>query len=397
MDSPISQLFRTESTRPDPLCYLWDAYWTRWESKAVTPATRLVNETNRELTHYLLRYGYNKLRNRVSEANEPTRQPDSGYDITVTQQVEELLLNWIDFKSVRDGFDPVEYLGEYERLFGLSVWQLENRPATRADIRLRSRELIGGESGTFRVIAIANADVNDWANSEWLVQCTCKRVMQRTGRSLIDGTFAPCDALPHIDQLIQNGDLLPDEVAAYTRTEAAIQKIAQREAHLREIAVIHPMVGRRFGDWLVVSYHERVESSRHYHWNCQCKCGTTRSVRQTLLLSGESQSCGACNANKFALAFRTVTGLKPPANPAHSKGTSAGVRETLVSRRVVHCEGIPCDQNGTMHVCLNQPRASEAERNWGKLGRYDSYTQEGPDALKRAYMQSREDENGDES
>lgn len=406
-DTAMTQLFHTEYVGR-PRCYLWDVYATQWEPDPLAKYGRVVNQTNRDLSHFLVRWAIELIRKRVREAHGAlgTIHFETGiidreeYESRLGELSNRSLAFWVDFlpmdsnvseydrnllrvvaemyEPVKDaiilfGEEPIQFLSEYEQIFGLDMWVLESRRPIQAEINLRSRELLGGESGTFKVTAMHLVHPSTFRESQWAVTCKCGRIQFRTGDDLIAGTFAPCNALRHVDQLIQSGDLNSDFVATYKESEQGKLKIAQRDEHLAEVIVNHPMVGRRFGEWLI-SHQDRDTDSRHTYWWCVCGCGSKRSVRQSTLIAGESQSCGNCKENRVAQAFRAVTGLKPAAGSAHSKGTGAGVRETLVSRRVVHCEGIPCEQNGTMHVCLNQSRASEAERDieqWEGHGHYD--------------------------
>jgi hypothetical protein len=61
----------------------------------------------------------------------------------------------------------------------------------------------------------------------------------------------------------------------------------------------HPVsVGSKFTRWTVVSeadpkfYEGPKGIVNHPYWNCICECGTERQVRQTVLRSGKSRSCG---------------------------------------------------------------------------------------------------------
>lgn len=50
------------------------------------------------------------------------------------------------------------------------------------------------------------------------------------------------------------------------------------------------MIGERFGRWLVHS--EDLVKKSHKYYNCVCDCGAKKSVRDSTLSRGESQSCG---------------------------------------------------------------------------------------------------------
>lgn len=50
------------------------------------------------------------------------------------------------------------------------------------------------------------------------------------------------------------------------------------------------LTGRRFGRWTVLQRAWRT--GRKWLWAVHCRCGSTRTVRQDHLMSGESRSCG---------------------------------------------------------------------------------------------------------
>lgn len=50
------------------------------------------------------------------------------------------------------------------------------------------------------------------------------------------------------------------------------------------------LTGQTYGRWKVL--HEVDKCGRKRHWFCQCSCGTKKDVRQDMLSSGVSQSCG---------------------------------------------------------------------------------------------------------
>jgi len=56
------------------------------------------------------------------------------------------------------------------------------------------------------------------------------------------------------------------------------------------------LVGQEFGRWTVLSIHSYIERKDYKEvvWNCQCSCGTERTVRSRLLLhkTNGSKSCG---------------------------------------------------------------------------------------------------------
>lgn len=57
-----------------------------------------------------------------------------------------------------------------------------------------------------------------------------------------------------------------------------------------------PMIGKRFGRLVIVSY-EGVKNSRSY-FLCQCDCGVQKEVQEKRLKNGETMSCG-CRLNEI--------------------------------------------------------------------------------------------------
>ena len=51
------------------------------------------------------------------------------------------------------------------------------------------------------------------------------------------------------------------------------------------------IVGQKFGKLTVLSY-DRTEGKGHTYWNCECECGTIKSIRKDGLVSGKTISCG---------------------------------------------------------------------------------------------------------
>lgn len=51
---------------------------------------------------------------------------------------------------------------------------------------------------------------------------------------------------------------------------------------------MNDLTGQIFGNWTVISR----DNSRPRYWNCECKCGTRKSVYGSSLTTGKSKSCG---------------------------------------------------------------------------------------------------------
>ena len=67
------------------------------------------------------------------------------------------------------------------------------------------------------------------------------------------------------------------------------------------------MIGTRHGSWAVKSGPIRLHDGKTA-WDCLCICGTTRLVRERLLKSGRSQSCG-CERNERISQSKTKHGM----------------------------------------------------------------------------------------
>lgn len=76
---------------------------------------------------------------------------------------------------------------------------------------------------------------------------------------------------------------------------------------------VKDLTGQRFGRLTVIDY---AGSNKHQKaiWNCLCDCGHETIVTGSLLLKGETQSCGCLRAKNLAQASferrRDLTGLK---------------------------------------------------------------------------------------
>jgi hypothetical protein len=60
--------------------------------------------------------------------------------------------------------------------------------------------------------------------------------------------------------------------------------------------------GRTFGQLTVIERRE-TDRLRHRRWLCECDCGQTTIVRQDLLRSGRSQTCGSCRVELTGQQF----------------------------------------------------------------------------------------------
>lgn len=58
----------------------------------------------------------------------------------------------------------------------------------------------------------------------------------------------------------------------------------------RGVNKMQDLVGRQFGEWLVLEFAGR--RGQLYYWRCKCSCGKIKEVKSTSLLNGTSLSCG---------------------------------------------------------------------------------------------------------
>lgn len=52
------------------------------------------------------------------------------------------------------------------------------------------------------------------------------------------------------------------------------------------------LTGKRFGEWLVFSKADRIDTSHKTMWLCRCSCGAEKAVSRDSLIKGKSISCG---------------------------------------------------------------------------------------------------------
>jgi hypothetical protein len=50
------------------------------------------------------------------------------------------------------------------------------------------------------------------------------------------------------------------------------------------------LIGQKFNNLTVISYHSRNETD--HKWICQCDCGTIKVIRSKNFKSGNTKSCG---------------------------------------------------------------------------------------------------------
>jgi hypothetical protein len=102
------------------------------------------------------------------------------------------------------------------------------------------------------------------------------------------------------------------------------------------------LIGKRFGNWVVVSLVQPY--IHHTYWTCKCDCGTIKNVSAVSLKRGFSISCGCSlrqnvNRSAFLRLFRTY----------HSNARLRGVQfklsksqtKRITSQNCYYCDAKP--------------------------------------------------------
>ena len=55
-------------------------------------------------------------------------------------------------------------------------------------------------------------------------------------------------------------------------------------------------IGTQFGNWTIIG--PKISKSKNVYYLCQCKCGVQKEVRKSILLNGNSTSCGCLRNEK---------------------------------------------------------------------------------------------------
>lgn len=60
------------------------------------------------------------------------------------------------------------------------------------------------------------------------------------------------------------------------------------------MTILNDLTGKRFGNWIVVSFNNTKKSGKYNYqmWKCQCDCGNNKIIEGTSLKKGNSLSCG---------------------------------------------------------------------------------------------------------
>lgn len=61
------------------------------------------------------------------------------------------------------------------------------------------------------------------------------------------------------------------------------------------------LTGKQFGKWTVIAETVNHPSSKYVYWTCLCECGTTKSIRGTMLTGHRSQSCSPCSKRNHGM------------------------------------------------------------------------------------------------
>ena len=60
------------------------------------------------------------------------------------------------------------------------------------------------------------------------------------------------------------------------------------------------MIGKQFGDWIVISQSDMINKSNNIYYHCKCKCGYIGEIQGGALRSGASKGCLRCGYKKIS-------------------------------------------------------------------------------------------------
>jgi len=115
-------------------------------------------------------------------------------------------------------------------------------------------DLSGKKFGLWTVISLGDVDRN--MRHRWLCECECGKHQNIRGDSLKDGKSNGC-----------------------------------RECIFKKSLI--DLTGQQIGAWKVLKRGQKDKSG--YHWICECKCGTIKSVTQSSLRGGTTLGCKKCH------------------------------------------------------------------------------------------------------
>lgn len=69
------------------------------------------------------------------------------------------------------------------------------------------------------------------------------------------------------------------------------------------------LTGKRFGRLMVLGFSHKGEAS-HNFWSCECECGGSKIVRQSLLNNGTTRSCGCLLKEEYIRKRLDLTGKR---------------------------------------------------------------------------------------
>lgn len=120
--------------------------------------------------------------------------------------------------------------------------------------------------GEWRVIKKTRP--NTYGNTYWLVECSCGKSRELTGRSLIYGKSTHCGC---------------------KRT----QKLSIHESQFSDFPKYNfkDETGHVYGELTPIKI-TRQNSKKEWYWLCTCSCGNTTEIRGSHLRSGAVSSCG---------------------------------------------------------------------------------------------------------
>lgn len=224
--------------------------------------------------------------------------------------------------------------------------------------RKRPQIRIGFRFGRLTVIS----DTGDRKNgyNVWKCSCDCGGIIQLDTRTLQRGSVQDCGCLSKVksNQRDLTGQRFGKLVALEPTQERSSKGDTIWKCHcdcgndalvpLTQLTqgnkkscgcMGHPpikdYIGKRFGQLVVIRYFGKCNGM--HRWECQCDCGNTTVVGQTLLQSGKTKSCGCLQAKIVIDNMKFIDGtsvtLLEKASGRHLSTNTSGYNGVYLNRR----------------------------------------------------------------